>query len=368
MTGTGDADLLVAPVSTYDPGDDTTFFFSGGGSSDETVNVTGSTAPSIHDDNLWIVVALDHPDNPLGSTFSLSVSSVLPLPSISMGSSYFGTISEGGDFEFITFLADAGDIVRLEATALSQNFDVAVAIFEPRTIEIYGADDDSGAGTDSLIQGALLPGPGRKSYGIAVFSLIADIDPTVGAGDFRLDLSVCPNTGPDFDGDGLADECDDDDDDDNFIDSDDSEPLDASLCQDIEGDGCDDCVSGTFAPFDDGPNADGDHLCDLGDPDDDNDGCEDEDDPFPFDPSVDDDVDLVGADCDNCPEDFNPGQADFDQDGLGDICDPTPMPEPGAGTLAGVAALTVSLLRGRYSSAFARRRSSTSGPTPADSR
>jgi hypothetical protein len=147
MTGNGDADLLVAPVSIFDPLDLDTFFFPGTFTSNETVNVTGSTTPSIHDDNLWIVAVEDFPGDGKTSTFSLSVSSVLPLPSISMGSSYFGTISEGGDFEFITFLADAGDIVRLEATALSQNFDVAVAIFEPRTIEIYGADDDSGAGT-----------------------------------------------------------------------------------------------------------------------------------------------------------------------------------------------------------------------------
>ena len=119
-------------------------------------------------------------------------------------------------------------------------------------------------------------------------------------------------------------------------------------CQDIEDDGCDDCVSGDFAPFDDGPNADGDHLCDEGDPDDDNDGCEDGIDPFPFDPSVDDDLDFVGADCDNCPDDFNLGQVDYDQDGLGDVCDPTPMPEPGAGSLALMAIGVLCLLRARY--------------------
>lgn len=31
---------------------------------------------------------------------------------------------------------------------------------------------------------------------------------------------------------------------------------------------------------------------------------------------------------DNCPVDMNPDQADADDDGLGDVCDPTPLPEP----------------------------------------
>lgn len=348
MTGTGDADLLVAPVSLFDPNDPSTYFFPGLNGSNETVSVTGSTHPSVNDDDLWLVVVQDYP-NGQPSSAQLSVSSLLPLPSISAGGSYAGTIAQGGDIEFITFLGAAGQIVRLEAHALSESLDVAVAIFDPRTIEIYGADDDSGEGTDSLIQGALLPE--AKAYGIAIFSLVADVDPTIGAGDFRLDLSLCPNTGPDSDGDGLADECDDDDDDDTFVDSNDSAPLDPLLCQDIEGDGCDDCVSGSFAPFDDGPNADGDHLCDAGDPDDDNDGCEDGVDPYPFSPSVDDDVDFVGSDCDNCPETFNPGQVDFDQDGLGDACDPTPMPEPNAGLLGAMAIGVAAWLRGRRAGA-----------------
>ncbi|MFO0689361.1 MAG: SMP-30/gluconolactonase/LRE family protein [Myxococcota bacterium] len=44
---------------------------------------------------------------------------------------------------------------------------------------------------------------------------------------------------------------------------------------------------------------------------------------------------------DNCPGNVNDDQADFDQDGLGDPCDPTPLPEPGLG--AGLAAAVVLL-------------------------
>jgi MYXO-CTERM domain-containing protein len=180
-----------------------------------------------------------------------------------------------------------------------------------------------------------------------VFSLVADVDPRIGTGGYRIDLSLCGNLGPDTDFDGLADVCDDDDDDDNFIDSLDLEPFDPLRCQDIEGDSCDDCVNGGFDPFDDGINFDGDHLCDAGDPDDDNDGCADEIDSHPFATSQDTDSDFVGSDCDNCQTDYNPGQLDTDEDGLGDVCDPTPTPEPGAGLAAGVALATLAGLRRR---------------------
>jgi hypothetical protein len=36
------------------------------------------------------------------------------------------------------------------------------------------------------------------------------------------------------------------------------------------------------------------------------------------------DLDGWGQACDNCPEDYNPGQANGDADALGDACDPTP--------------------------------------------
>jgi len=60
------------------------------------------------------------------------------------------------------------------------------------------------------------------------------------------------------------------------------------------------------------------------------------------------DVRLDGLD--NCPGHPNDDQADFDQDGLGDPCDPTPLPEPGfAWTLALGAAWLRSLRRPRRS-------------------
>ena len=58
-----------------------------------------------------------------------------------------------------------------------------------------------------------------------------------------------------------------------------------------------------------GPDADGDGICDLGD------AC-------PFDPDNDLDGDGVCGDVDNCPEDANPDQYDLDMDGIGYVCDP----------------------------------------------
>ena len=80
----------------------------------------------------------------------------------------------------------------------------------------------------------------------------------------------------DTDGDLMADCVDPDDDNDGVLDVDDSAPLDNFICQDLDNDGCDDCASGTVDAANDGLDTDRDGLCDLGDPDDDNDGIEDE--------------------------------------------------------------------------------------------
>jgi hypothetical protein len=92
-------------------------------------------------------------------------------------------------------------------------------------------------------------------------------------------------------------------------------------------------------------NSDSDTLGDACDPDDDNDGFADTVDAFPLDPleHVDTDGDGVGDYSDACPLDapndgdgdgicssadvcptvYDPSQADFDGDHLGDLCDPT---------------------------------------------
>ncbi len=82
--------------------------------------------------------------------------------------------------------------------------------------------------------------------------------------------SDCPLT--DTDGDGVPDATDDDDDNDGVFDDEDSEPLNPDVCQDLDGDTCDDCAIGTddFGPLpdndpaNDGPDADEDGICDQG--------------------------------------------------------------------------------------------------------
>ena len=129
--------------------------------------------------------------------------------------------------------------------------------------------------------------------------------------------------GTDTDGDGLCDAGDPDDDNDGVADGSDSDPLDGTTCADIDADGCDDCSSGVVNPGGDGLDSDGDGLCDVGDPDDDNDGVADVDDSDPLDATT--CADSDGDTCDDCVSGgFDPSAdgADADGDGLCDAGDP----------------------------------------------
>jgi len=176
--------------------------------------------------------------------------------------------------------------------------------------DLGDSDDDNDGVEDSLDLEPLNPLACRD----------ADLD---GCDDCSSGLDAPANDGVDTDGDGLCDLGDSDDDNDGVEDAADSSPLDPFLCQDSDADGCDDCASGIFAPTADGTDTDGDGLCDLGDPDDDNDGVVDGQDAAPLDPFQCVDSDADG--CDDCSSGLYAPSADgtdTDGDGLCDLGDP----------------------------------------------
>ena len=65
----------------------------------------------------------------------------------------------------------------------------------------------------------------------------------------------------DNDLDGICDDADDDDDNDGVTDENDADPFDNTVCSDTDEDGCDDCSSGIYDPSNDGPDDDGDGIC-----------------------------------------------------------------------------------------------------------
>ena len=151
----------------------------------------------------------------------------------------------------------------------------------------------------------------------------------------------------DTDGDLSCDTLDIDDDNDGVADGADNAPLDPTQCEDLDGDTCDDC-SIVLPPdtANDGPDADGDGICDAGDTDADNDGYSDADETTncspasdPLDPAstpVDTDGDLscdtLDADDDNDTvldgDDVDPLDPTRCQDLDGDTCDDCSVVQP----------------------------------------
>ncbi|MCP4704636.1 MAG: hypothetical protein GY865_08495 [candidate division Zixibacteria bacterium] len=165
-------------------------------------------------------------------------------------------------------------------------------------------------------------------------------DCSVGTDDFGPDPDFdVNNDGTDTDSDGMCDSFDPDIDNDGVANASDTDPYDPFACEDVDADGCDDCVIGTDdfgpepdnEPWNDGPDVDGDGICDSGDPDNDNDGVPDASDPAIHNPDICGDSDGDG--CDDCSvgtDDWGPDPdndpsndgLDTDGDGLCDSGDP----------------------------------------------
>ncbi len=128
--------------------------------------------------------------------------------------------------------------------------------------------------------------------------------------------------GPDADGDGICDSAEVDRDDDGVLNSDDSHPTDVFRCADDDDDGCDDCALGTYDPANDGNDLDADGICDATDDDLDGDGLVNDEDwcPQTYDPSnANSDTDELGDACDPCI--LGDQDDDADGDGVADVCD-----------------------------------------------
>ena len=128
----------------------------------------------------------------------------------------------------------------------------------------------------------------------------------------------------DYDGDGIPDDCDDDDDNDGTYDAADSDDNNEYVCSDIDGDTCEDCSSGTFDTANDGPDMNGNGICDEGESENDSDGdgvIDDEDsDPYNQYQCSDNDGDT----CDDCSSghyDTSDDGYDYDADGQCDAGD-----------------------------------------------
>ena len=180
--------------------------------------------------------------------------------------------------------------------------------------------DVDGDGCDDCSSGTFDPfndGPDADADGICDF---ADLDNDNDGFEDSIELAcgsdplVAASVPSDFDGDGLCDEIDDDDDNDGVLDLEDLAPLDGFRCRDLDGDGCDDCGTGFDAPESDGPDADGDGLCDSGDLDDDNDSWSDADE----------------LSCGSDPLVASSQPQDFDGDG---VCDPLDNDDDNDGVL-----------------------------------
>ncbi|MFT5571436.1 MAG: hypothetical protein ACI9FR_000350 [Cryomorphaceae bacterium] len=115
----------------------------------------------------------------------------------------------------------------------------------------------------------------------------------------------CPDTPNadqlNFDGDSEGDQCDDDMDNDGALDINDSDDMNNRICSDDDMDMCDDCSNGQYSVSTDGTNSDDDGICNLTDPNDDNDAWLDGD--------------------DNCPTVANDDQKDSNENGIGDACE-----------------------------------------------
>jgi len=165
------------------------------------------------------------------------------------------------------------------------------------------ADDDNDGRNDSIDNCPSIPNSNQANLDQDSFGDACDADDD---GDQVNDtLDNCPRAAnanqANLDGDEDGDVCDNDIDNDGVPNGADSDLANRFICADIDNDLCDDCSNGRFDTNNDGPDTDGDSICNVSDEDDDGDSINDE--------------------FDNCPITSNPDQKDSNDNGEGDLCD-----------------------------------------------
>jgi hypothetical protein len=297
----------------------------------EAVTVVGCKDTIFNDDptatpvNCVCTDCLDCPDYP-GCTGGGTEPVTLPNPTQII----FDTAVEELPFEEVVLpkceiapqLADVGQIVTVLITDLPTDVDGLIEVtFGDLLLDDSTSTDEIDAAGSVQVPVPLPDASGQinLSVGIQGFAPRAECP-----------VTVTPNPlCPDNDGDSVCDDVDPDDDNDGVDDVDDNEPLFRTICRDTDGDGCDDCSSGTSNPADDGPDFDGDGLCDSGDDDIDGDGVPNQDDTDAEDPHRCADVD--NDTCDDCSSGFNdPTDDGTDTDGDG-LCDEGDVDNDGDG-------------------------------------
>jgi hypothetical protein len=198
--------------------------------------------------------------------------------------------SSGTSYSSITVSStNQSSIVRAGAAVGDLNLDGKVDVFVARMDQADFVYLNNSSANLLTLTVDPFRGSSGKSRDVVLADLDADgdLDAAVastgpgGTADFvYYNTTATPPPAPDTDGDGVPDDVDSDDDNDGVPDHLDPAPLNPFLCGDSDGDGCDDCAIGRdgFGPLSDvrpeadGPDQDGDGLCDGGDPDQDGDG------------------------------------------------------------------------------------------------